>query len=43
VRNPEGKRQLKKPKHRWDLNIVMDVREMGCRRMDYINLAQDRD
>jgi hypothetical protein len=40
VGNPEGKRQLGRPRHRWNNNIKMDLREWGC--MDWIYLAQDR-
>jgi hypothetical protein len=27
VREPEGKRQLGRPMHRWKVNIKMDIRE----------------
>jgi hypothetical protein len=41
--NPEGKRPLGRYKHRREVNISMDLREikLGC--MDWIQLAQDRD
>jgi len=39
---PEGKRPLGRPRHRWEDNIKMDVQEVGCRGMDWIELAQDR-
>ena len=39
----ERKRPLGRPKHRWDDNIKMDLQEVGCRGMDWIKLAQDRD
>jgi hypothetical protein len=29
VVNPEGKRLLGRPRHRWDDNIKMHLREMG--------------
>jgi hypothetical protein len=29
--------------HRWEDNIEMDLQEVGCRGMDWIELAQDRD
>ena len=45
VGQPEGKRPLGRPRHRWVDNIRMDLQEVGCgyTRMDRIGLAQDRD
>ena len=43
VGKPEGKRPLKRPRRRWEDNINMDLQEVGCRGMDWIELAQDRD
>jgi len=43
VGKPEGKRPLGIPRHRWEDNIKMDLRELGCGCMDWIELAQDRD
>jgi hypothetical protein len=40
---PEGKRPLGRPRHRWEDNIKMDLREIGWGGMDWIDLAQDRD
>jgi len=40
---PEGKRPLGTPRHWWEDNIKMDLQEVGCGGMDWINLAQDRD
>ena len=40
---PEGKRPLGRPRHRWEDNIKIDLQEMGCGGMDWIELAQDRD
>ena len=30
VRKSEGKRQLGRPRHRWEDNIKMDLQEVGC-------------
>ena len=38
----EGKKPLGRPGHRWD-DKIMDIYEVGCRGMDCIKLAQDRD
>jgi hypothetical protein len=43
VGNPEGKRQLGRPRRRWEDNIMADLQEVGCGVMDWIELAQDRD
>ena len=43
VGKPEGKRPLRRPRSRWEDNIKMDLQELGCGGMDWIELAQDRD
>jgi hypothetical protein len=43
VGKPEGKRPLGRPRHRWEDNIEMYLQEVGCRGVDWIELAQDRD
>jgi len=43
VWKPVGKRPLWRPRRRWEDNIKMDLREIGCGGMDWIELAQDRD
>jgi hypothetical protein len=40
---PEGNRPLGRPRHRWEDNIMMDLQEVRCGVMDWIELAQDRD
>jgi len=39
----EGKRPLGRSRHRWEENIKMDLQEVGCGGLDWIDLAQDRD
>jgi hypothetical protein len=43
VGKPEGKRPLGRPRHRWEDNIMMDLQEVGCGSVDWIELAQVRD
>jgi hypothetical protein len=43
VRKPEGKRRPARSMRRWEDNIKLDSQEVGCRRMDWMELAQDRD
>jgi len=43
VGKPEGKRPLGRPRHRWEGNIRVDLQEVGCGGMDWIELAQDKD
>ena len=39
----EEKRPLGRPRHRWEDNIKMDLREAGCDPGEWIDLAEDRD
>ena len=43
VGKPEGKRALGRPRRRWEDNIKMDLQEVRCGSMDWIELARDRD
>jgi len=38
----EGKRPLGRPRLRWEDNIKMDLQEVGCGDMDWIDLAHGR-
>jgi hypothetical protein len=39
----EGKGPLGRPSCTWEDNIKMDLQEVGCEGMDWIDLAQVRD
>jgi len=41
--NLRGKKLLGRPRRRWEDNIKMDLQEVGCRGMDWIEIAQGRD
>jgi len=43
VGKSERKTPLRKPRHRWEDNIKMDLQEVGCGGVDWIELAEDRD
>ena len=43
VGKPEGKRPLGRHRCRWEDNIKMDLQEMGCGGVNWMELAQDRD
>jgi hypothetical protein len=38
----EGKRPLVRPRRRWEGNIKMDLEELVCGDMDWIDLVQDK-
>ena len=38
---PEGKSPLGRPRRRWEDNIKMEIQEVGCWGVDWIELAQD--
>ena len=42
VGKPEGMRPFGRPRGRWDDNIKMDLQEVGCGVMGWIDLAQER-
>ena len=43
VGKPGGKRPLGRPQYEWEDNIKMDLQEVRCEGMDWIELAQDRE
>jgi hypothetical protein len=43
VGKPEGSRPLGRPGSRWVDNIKMDLKDIGCDDMTWIDLAHDRD
>jgi hypothetical protein len=42
VGRTEGRRPLGRPRHRWEINIKMDLQEVGLEGVDWIDMAQDR-
>ena len=43
VGKPWGKRLLVRHRRRWEVNTKMDLQEVGWVRMDWTDLAEDRD
>jgi hypothetical protein len=43
VEKPEGNRPVGRPRRRWEDNIKIELQEVGCGGMDWIELAEDRD
>ena len=43
VWNSEGKRPHGRPRLRWEDNIKIELQEVGCGGMDWIELVQDMD
>jgi hypothetical protein len=42
VGSPEGKRPMGRPRHGWEDNIKLDLREIGIDGVNWIQLAQGR-
>ena len=40
---PTGKRPLGRPRHRWEDNLSMDLKEIGINMRNWVDSAQDRD
>jgi hypothetical protein len=38
---PEGNRQRGRPRRKWEDNINMDINDIVCVGMDWVNKAQD--
>jgi hypothetical protein len=43
VRKPEGKRPIGRPRYRWEDNIKVNLEEIGCVGMDWIDVTEDID
>jgi hypothetical protein len=43
LRKPEEKRQLGSPRRNWKDNIKMELRDLVCWAMEWLELAQGRD
>jgi hypothetical protein len=43
VGKTEGNRELVKPRRSWENNIKIDLKEVGYRNMDWIDVSEDRD
>jgi len=43
VGKPEGARPLGRPRRRWEDNIKMDLQEVGCGGVDWMEWDQDTD
>jgi hypothetical protein len=41
VIKPEGKAPLGRPRRRWEGNLMADLQEVGCRGVNWIELAKD--
>ena len=43
VERPERKKPLERPRCRWENNIKMDLKKVGCDARNWMDLAQDQD
>jgi hypothetical protein len=42
VGKPEAKRPIARRSDRWEVNIKMNVQEIGCEDVDWVHMVQDR-
>jgi hypothetical protein len=42
VGKPEGKRPIRRPRHRWEYYIRMYLQDIGWEDVDWIHVAKDR-
>jgi hypothetical protein len=42
VVKPDGKEPLRRRRHKWEVNIRMDLREIGWEALDWIYLTHNR-
>jgi len=42
VGKSKGKKPLGRPRRRWEDNIQLDIQEVGCGGMGWLELAQER-
>jgi hypothetical protein len=42
VEKPEEKRPLGRPRRRWEDNIRTDLREIGLKNVDWVNVAENK-
>jgi len=43
VGKPEGKSPLERSRRKWEDNVKIDLQEVGCGGMDWIDMGQNRD
>jgi hypothetical protein len=43
VGKPEGRKPLRKPRHRWKCYIKLGLKKTECEAVDWLHVSQDRD
>jgi hypothetical protein len=41
IGNPDEMRPFRKPRSRWEDNIIFDLKEVGCEGVNWVQLAQN--